>query len=77
MTACRYVPKETVKRNMNGMIFITVHTPAGLCPVTRFAMHTNRKKCGLALLLPGLTQEGPLSVTFAALQSQKTPSLSR
>ena len=48
MTACRYVPKETVKRNMNGMIFITVHTPAGLCPVTRFAMRTNRKKCGLA-----------------------------
>ena len=67
MTACRYVPKETVKRNMNGMIFITVHTPAGLCPVTRFAMRTNRKKTRFGAAALGF------SVTSAALHSQKTP----
>ena len=31
-------------------IAVTVHTPAGLCPVTRFAVHANRMFCGLAPL---------------------------
>ncbi len=43
------------------MVIVTVHTPAGLRPVTRFAMHTNRKKTRFGAAAPGF------SVTSAAL----------
>ena len=56
-----------VSENTVIMNCVTVHTPAGLRPVTRFAMHTNRKKTRFGAAALGF------SVTSAALHLQKTP----
>jgi len=47
---------------------VTVHTPAGLCPVIRFAMHTNRQKMRFGAAALGF------SATSAALPLTKNTS---
>ena len=71
----RILRNVTVQTTLNGCFGKTklLFTPCRAVPGNTLRDAHKPQKCGLALLLPGLTQGGPLSVTFAALHSQKTP----